>query len=80
VTAAKSDARDAAALRRSAITSFETASRFAPLNEGYLLSLGYAQMQWGDRTAARRAFERVLQLHPTQADAESGLDRLGPDR
>jgi tetratricopeptide (TPR) repeat protein len=80
VTAAKSDARDATALRRSAIASFATASRLAPLNEGYLLSLGYAQMQWGDRKAARRAFERVLELHPTQADAERGLDRLGPDR
>ncbi len=80
VTAAKNDPRGAPALRRSAITSFASASRLAPLNEGYLLSLGYAQMQWGDRKAARRAFERVLELHPTQADAESGLDRLGPDR
>jgi tetratricopeptide (TPR) repeat protein len=80
VTAAKSDPGEASALRRSAISSFTTASRLAPLNEGYLLSLGYAQMQWGDRKAARRTFERVLELHPTQADAESGLDRLGPDR
>ncbi len=80
VTAAEHAPSEAAALRRESITSFATASRTAPLNEGYLLSLGYAQMQWGDRNAARSAFERVLELHPTQVDAERGLARLGPER
>lgn len=77
--AAEEEPHAAAELRRSAIASFGAASRLAPLNEGYLLSLGYAQLQWGDHAAARRAFLRVLELHPTQADAVRGLARLGAD-
>ncbi|HEV2878986.1 MAG TPA: hypothetical protein VGW96_05325, partial [Candidatus Eremiobacteraceae bacterium] len=48
----------------------------APYNEGYLLSYAFAQLQWGDADAARRAFERLLQLHPHQSDAESALAHL----
>lgn len=79
VDAAKVDASRRATYRRDAIQSFAAASRLAPLNEGYLLSLGYSQMQWGDRRAARRAFERELELHPTQPDAERGLALLGKE-
>jgi tetratricopeptide (TPR) repeat protein len=77
VTAAKADPARSAAYRRDAIAVFAAAHRLAPLNEGYLLSLGYSQLQWGDRREARRAFERELELHPTQADAERGLALLG---
>ena len=76
VKAAQHNAARSAAYRRDAIRAFAVANRLAPLNEGYLLSLGYSQMQWGDRRAARRAFERELELHPTQPDAECGLALL----
>jgi tetratricopeptide (TPR) repeat protein len=79
VSAAKVDAIRRTAYRRDAIKAFATANRLAPLNEGYLLSLGYSQMQWGDRREARRAFERELELHPTQPDAERGLALLGKE-
>jgi tetratricopeptide (TPR) repeat protein len=79
VKAAKADLARSAAYRRDAIAAFAAAHRLAPLNEGYLLSLGYSQLQWGDRREARRAFERELELHPTQADAERGLALLGKE-
>lgn len=79
VKAAKSDGTRSAAYRRDAIREFAAAHRLAPLNEGYLLSLGYSELQWGDRREARRAFERELELHPTQADAERGLALLGKE-
>jgi len=79
VKAAKVDPVRRAMYRRDAIKSFAAANRLAPLNEGYLLSLGYSQMQWGDRREARRAFERELELHPTQPDAERGLALLGKE-
>ena len=63
--------------RWDAIRSFRRASRLAPFNEGYLLALGFAEASWGDRRAARAAFERVLDLHPHQADAERGLVKVG---
>jgi tetratricopeptide (TPR) repeat protein len=63
--------------RADAIRSFRRASQLAPFNEGYLLALGFAQSAWGDRRAARAAFERVLDLHPHQSDAERGLAKLG---
>jgi len=64
--------------RADAIRSFARASQLAPFNEGYLLSLGFAESAWGDRRAARAAFDRVLDLHPHQPDAERGLAQLGP--
>ena len=79
VSAAKRDPGRSAAYRRDAISAFAAANRLAPLNEGYLLSLGYSQLQWGDRREARRAFERELELHPTQPDAERGLALLGKE-
>ncbi|HEY5095338.1 MAG TPA: hypothetical protein VII69_09505 [Candidatus Eremiobacteraceae bacterium] len=79
VKAAEHDAAHRIAYRRDAIRAFAAANRLAPLNEGYLLSLGYSQMQWGDRREARRAFERELELHPTQPDAERGLALLGKE-
>ena len=79
VKAAEHDAAASTAYRRDAIRAFGAANRLAPLNEGYLLSLGYSQLQWGDRRAARRAFERELELHPTQPDAERGLALLGKE-
>ena len=79
VRAAKGDVAHRSQYRRDAIRAFGAANRLAPLNEGYLLSLGYSQMQWGDRREARRAFERELELHPTQPDAERGLALLGKE-
>jgi tetratricopeptide (TPR) repeat protein len=79
VKAAKADAARSTAYRHDAIGAFAAAHRLAPLNEGYLLSLGYSQLQWGDRREARRAFERELELHPTQSDAERGLALLGKE-
>jgi tetratricopeptide (TPR) repeat protein len=63
--------------RADAIRSFRRASQLAPFNEGYLLALGFAEAAWGDRLAARTAFDRVLDLHPHQSDAERGLLKLG---
>lgn len=60
-----------------AIRSFKRASQLAPFNEGYLLSLGFAESAWGDKREARAAFEKVLDLHPHQSDAERGLAQLG---
>jgi tetratricopeptide (TPR) repeat protein len=75
--AADADAAKSASYRRDAIRSYRHASQLAPMHEDYLLSLGYAELQWGDRRAARAAFERLLDLHPHEADAERGLARLG---
>jgi tetratricopeptide (TPR) repeat protein len=61
---------------RRAIASFKHATEIAPFNEGYLLSYATAQMNWGDKDAARAAFEHVLALHPHQADAEAALAQL----
>ena len=79
VKAAEADQARRSLYRRDAIRAFSAANRLAPLNEGYLLSLGYSQMQWGDRREARRAFERELELHPTQPDAERGLALLAKE-
>ncbi|HET9341740.1 MAG TPA: hypothetical protein VFO25_02335 [Candidatus Eremiobacteraceae bacterium] len=67
----------AAAYHADAIRSFRRASQLAPFNEGYLLSLGFAESAWGDKRKARVAFEKVLDLHPHQSDAERGLAQLG---
>jgi tetratricopeptide (TPR) repeat protein len=61
------------AYAQDAIRSFRRASQLAPFNEDYLLSLGFADVDWGDRRAAKTVFERVLDLHPHEADAERGL-------
>ncbi len=74
--AAGSGGQAAARYRSDAIRSFARASQLAPFNEGYLLSLGFSEAAWGDRRAARAAFERVLDLHPHQADAERGLSQM----
>ena len=66
----------AAAYRAAAIASYAKAAKLAPLNESYLLSYGMAEMQWGARASARRAFEHLLQLHPHQSDAENALRKL----
>ena len=71
--AAEAQPARAKELRREAIAAFASASRLASYNEGYLLSYAYAQMQWGDADAARLTFERVLELHPHQRDAEAAL-------
>jgi tetratricopeptide (TPR) repeat protein len=63
--------------RADAIRSFRRASALAPFNEGYLLALGFAEEAWGDRRSAAATFERVLDLHPHQPDAERGLTELG---
>ena len=67
----------ARAYRASAIAAYARAADLAPLNESYLLSYGMSEMQWGEKSSARRAFERLLQLHPHQIDAERALRRLG---
>jgi tetratricopeptide (TPR) repeat protein len=72
----KANAAKRKAYERDAIRSYRHASDLAPFNEGYLLALGFAELQWGDRTSARAAFERELDLHPHQADAERGLAQL----
>jgi tetratricopeptide (TPR) repeat protein len=66
-----------ATYRADAVRSFRRASTLAPFNEGYLLSLGFEETAVGDRRGARAAFERVLDLHPHQSDAERGLAQLG---
>jgi len=66
----------APAYRARAIEAYGRASAIAPYNDGYLLSLGFAQMKWGDRRAARAAFTKVLAHHPHQADAERALEQL----
>ena len=66
----------ATAYRARAIDAYARASALAPFNEGYLLSLGFAQMNWGDKRAARDTFAKVLAHHPHQADAEQALQRL----
>jgi tetratricopeptide (TPR) repeat protein len=76
LAAATAQPEKARSLRRTAIAAYTSASRLAPYNEGYLLSYAFAQMQWGDADAARHAFERLLQLHPHQSDAESALAHL----
>ena len=74
--AAYADSRRAAAYRPAAIAAYTRASELAPYNEGYLLSLAFAHMKWGDTRVARAAFHRILALHPHQADAEAALARL----
>ncbi len=74
--AAASRPAAARALRTQAINSYAQASNLAPLNEGYLLSYAFAQMRWGDAAGARRAFDRLLEIHPHQPDAEAALSRL----
>lgn len=71
------DPHRAADYHADAIRSFRRASQLAPFNEGYLLSLGFAESAWGDKKEARAAFEKVLDLHPHQSDAERGLAQLG---
>ena len=77
-TAARARGARAAAYRQDAIRSFKRASQLAPFNEGYLLSLGFAESTVGDKRSARAAFERVLDLHPHESDAERGLAQLDP--
>jgi tetratricopeptide (TPR) repeat protein len=74
--AALANPAQARELRRAAIAAYASASRLAPFNEGYLLSYAFAQKEWGDADVARTAFERVLELHPHQSDAEAALARL----
>jgi tetratricopeptide (TPR) repeat protein len=74
--AAASRPSAARALRTQAINSYAQASNLAPLNEGYLLSYAFAQMRWGDAAGARRAFDRLLEIHPHQPDAEAALSQL----
>ena len=71
--AAATNPRRAAALRAQGIEDYRMASRLSPFNEGYLLSLAAAQMRFGDQRSARKAYEKVLELHPHQADAEAAL-------
>jgi len=66
----------APALRRNAIGALQQAATLAPYNERYLLLYAFAQLQWGDRAAARTTFERILRLHPHQRDAEAALAEL----
>ena len=71
------DGSKASAYHADEIRSLKRASQLAPFNEGYLLALGFAESAWGDKRAAREAFEKVLDLHPHQSDAERGLAQLG---
>lgn len=64
---------------RRAVAAFEKASSLAPLNEGYLLSLGFAELRWGSSAAARAAFEKLLAIHPQQPDAQAALARMDRD-
>lgn len=74
--AAAADPARASAYRARAINAYARAASLAPFNEGYLLSLGFAQLQWGDKRAARDVFVKVLAHHPHQADAERALEQL----
>lgn len=77
VAASNLDPARRRAFGRDAIRSYRRASGLAPFNEGYLLSLGFAELAWGDKRTARAAFERELDLHPHQSDAERGLAAAG---
>ena len=63
-------------LIRKAIDAIAQASELAPLNEDYLLSYAFAQFRWGDQAEASRAFQRLLQIHPGQPDAQAALARI----
>jgi tetratricopeptide (TPR) repeat protein len=78
VSAATSKRRDSQARKdeKAAIDAFAHATALAPLNEDYLLSYGFAQMRWGSPLEAHSAFERLLQLHPGQVDAQAALARM----
>jgi tetratricopeptide (TPR) repeat protein len=68
-----------AAARRHAqdgLVALARASDLAPLNEDYLLSDGFAQMRFGSAEQARRIFERLLQIDPSQQDAQRALRML----
>ena len=67
-------------LRRQAIADLGRASRLSPFNEGYLLSYASAQERFGDRRAAIRAYQRVLELHPDEPDAQAALHAMGNAR
>jgi len=71
--AAATEPNHATALRSQAIADYATASRLSPFNEGYLLSLASAQMRFGDQRAARKAYEKLLELHPHEPNAEAAL-------
>ncbi len=64
---------------RLAIDALSKASSLAPLNEDYLLSEGFAQLRFGNQQLARAAFERLLQIHPDQPDAQAALQRMHGD-
>ena len=70
------DARGAAGYRRKAIAAYRHAAQLAPFNEGFLLSYGFAELDWGDAEVARGVFRRLLALHPYQADARRALRQL----
>jgi tetratricopeptide (TPR) repeat protein len=79
IVAGTKDRRQMQAYEQAAIKAFGQASQLAPFNEGYLLSYGYAQAQWGDPRKAIATFQRVLAIHPGQSDAQAALVRLQPD-
>ncbi len=56
--------------------AFATASALAPFNEGYKLSYAFAELTYGSRAAAVKAFRSVLELHPRQIDAETALKAI----
>jgi len=58
------------------LTALARATALAPLNEDYLLAEGFAQLRFGSVAQARRIFERLLQIDPSQQDAQRALRML----
>ena len=61
---------------RGASQDFDRAIALAPDNAGAFGASGVAKMCAGDRAGARRAFERALQLDPSQDKIREYLSTL----
>jgi len=59
-----------------AILAFDAVCQFAPDDVGSWISLGQTYALAGKTADARRAYEEVLELDPTNQDAVNALRRL----
>jgi tetratricopeptide (TPR) repeat protein len=63
-----------------AIQAYEKAVQLDPRDVGSSVMLGELHAKQGDAAAAKRHYERALELMPGHPDAEVGLERLDPNR